>query len=30
MWDAVRLNATLVALLTAASAVNGVMFYHYL
>jgi hypothetical protein len=30
MWDAVRLNATLVALLSAASAVNGVMFYHYL
>jgi hypothetical protein len=30
MWDAVRMNATLVALLTAASAVNGVMFYHYL
>lgn len=30
MWDVVRVNATLVAILTAASAINGVMFYHYL
>jgi hypothetical protein len=30
MWDALRLNATVVVLLSAASAVNGIMFYHYL
>ncbi|MDB5566032.1 MAG: hypothetical protein JWP84_2598 [Tardiphaga sp.] len=30
MVDALRLNAILVALLTVASAVNGIMFYNYL
>jgi hypothetical protein len=30
MMDVLRVNATVVALLTAASAVNGFMFYHYL
>jgi hypothetical protein len=30
MLDALRVNATVVALLAAASAINGVMFYHYL
>jgi hypothetical protein len=30
MVDALRLNAILVALLAAASAVNGIMFYNYL
>lgn len=30
MLDALKLNVTVVAMLTAASAVNGYMFYHYL
>jgi hypothetical protein len=30
MTDALRLNVMLIALLTAASAVNGVIFYNYL
>jgi hypothetical protein len=30
MIDAVRMNVTVVALLAAASAINGVMFYQYL
>lgn len=30
MIDAVRLNVMLIALLTVASAVNGVIFYNYL
>lgn len=30
MIDALRVNATVVALLAAASAINGVMFFHYL
>ena len=30
MFDALRVNAMLVALLAVASAVNGIMFYSYL
>jgi hypothetical protein len=30
MIDALRMNVTVVALLATASAINGVMFYHYL
>ena len=30
MFDALRVNAILVALLAVASAVNGIMFYSYL
>jgi len=30
MFDALRVNAILVALLTVASTVNGIMFYQYL
>ena len=30
MFDALRVNAVLVALLAVASAVNGIMFYSYL
>ncbi len=30
MFDAVRMNAILVALLAVASAVNGIIFYSYL
>ncbi|MDB5500984.1 MAG: hypothetical protein JWR89_886 [Tardiphaga sp.] len=30
MFDALRVNAMIVTLLTAASAINGIMFYNYL
>jgi hypothetical protein len=30
MFDALRVNALLVTILAAASAVNGIMFYQYL
>ncbi len=30
MVDALRMNMTVVALLAAASAINGIMFYQYL
>jgi hypothetical protein len=30
MSDALRVNATVVALLAAASAINGIIFLHYL
>ena len=30
MFDALRVNALLAAILAAASAINGIMFYQYL